>query len=109
VAIYPPPYYQSIAWPLRLFNVKNTLAAAYGARFISALWLGMAGILWDAILGFVLKERIARLGALVSFALFIPTLGMLGGAICNDIAADSASLGIFLVALWNLKGFPHIC
>lgn len=103
VEIYPPLYYDAAAWGLRAGHIRNILAAAYRARFFSALWLGVAGVLWDMILAFVIRARFARLGLLACLVLLIPTIGMLGGTVSNDIVADAASLGIFCGALWGMR------
>lgn len=103
VEIYPPLYYDAAAWGLRAGHVRNILAAAYSARFFSALWLGLAGVLWDMILAFVIRAGFARLGLLACLVLLIPTIGMLGGTVSNDIVADAASLGILCGALWGMK------
>ncbi len=105
VAVYPPLYYQSIALFLRLFVMKNILTAAYAARIITALWLGIFGVLWNAVLGLVTSSRSLRLTTLMTLACSIPTLGMLGGTIGNDIVSVTACMGIFLAAVW---GFRHI-
>lgn len=103
VAIYPPLYYKCTALILRMFDIRNTLIAVYLARFISALWFGLAGVIWNAILRFVISVRRLRWSALVCFALSVPTFGMLGGAVSNDIIVDMMSLTIFWASLWSLQ------
>ncbi len=103
VAIYPPLYYQPIAWLLRTLHVANVTAQAYGARLVTAVWLGIAGIVWDIIMSFAVRSAPVRLGLTLGIALLVPTFQMLGGVICNDIAADTASLAIFAATLWALK------
>ncbi len=102
VAIYPPLYYQTIALAIRGFDIVNVTTQAYLARMITALWLGMAGVLWDIVLAFIVFSRPLRLAMLSFFVLMFPTFQMLGGVIGNDMPADAASLAIFALALWAI-------
>ncbi len=108
VEIYPPLYYDSIAWMLAGAHIRNILTAVYCARFASALWLGLAGVLWDLALASVVRPLSGRLGFLMALVLLIPTFGMLGGSVGNDIAADTASLAIFGAALWAVRHPPRL-
>jgi len=103
VAIYPSLYYQLTGLILRVFHVRNVLSAVYVARFINALWLGITGLVLDQILSLVILSRRLRWGALLTFSLFVPTLGVLGGAVNNDIVADMVSLVIFWASLWSVR------
>lgn len=103
VAIYPPLYYQSIALLLRIFQVRNIFQAPYLARLASAAWFGIFGVIWDELLALVLTVRRQRWVVLFTFAGAIPTLGMIGGMIGNDVVGDTLSMGIFALSFWGMR------
>ncbi|MCL4352145.1 MAG: hypothetical protein M1318_05800 [Firmicutes bacterium] len=91
-------YYQPIAWLFRTLHVVNVTTKAYGARLVTAVWFGIAGIAWDIIMSLAVRLARVRLGLTLGFALLVPTFQMLREVISNDMAANTAS--------WRLSLLP---
>ncbi|POB12049.1 hypothetical protein [Sulfobacillus sp. hq2] len=99
VEIYPPLYYDLIARGLRLLGLRNVFNAAYMARAVSALWLAVLGVVWNQVLSSVVRQSVLRLMFLATAVLAIPTVGMLGGVVNNDVVMDGASMAVFGASL----------
>ncbi len=104
VGIYPPLYYAVIGRVEAGLHIRNVFDQAFGARLVSAALLGLTGVLMDLVVGLVLRRARPRAALTAAVGLLFPTLGMLGGAVTNDLMADAASLAVFYLAAGAMAG-----
>lgn len=104
VGIYPPLYYVVVGRVEAWLHVRNVFDQAFGARLFSAGLLGLTGVLMDLVVGLVVGGARVRVALTVAIGLMFPTLGMLGGAVTNDLMADAASLAVFYLAAAAMAG-----
>lgn len=99
VGIYPPLYYAAVGRIASALRLESVFAQAFAGRFVSAALLGLTGVLLDLVVGLVVCQPRRRVALAAAIGLMFPTLGMLGGAVTNDLMADGASLAVFYLAM----------
>lgn len=99
VGIYPPLYYAAVGRATSWLHISDVFDQAFMARGFSAGLLGLTGVFIDLVVGLVIPARRLRIALTAALGLSLPTLGMLGGTITNDLTADAASLAVFYLTL----------